>query len=162
MTAKQDYHLLVTNLLKEHIETHHRTIAYTELCLERRQWYEQPKHYTMQHYANAKTSLLSHERFARLCVKTSVLLTDHSRQAHYALLQQGRLKLSQDTAKAYRLTTALYWDASRQARRAVFFARKWTRERWDPTLWEVLLQPLPKRQAHYISALGSKRMGNPP
>ena len=44
-TAKQDYHLLVTNLLKEHIETQHHTNAYTALCLERRQWYEQAKHH---------------------------------------------------------------------------------------------------------------------
>ena len=101
LTAKQDYHLLVTNLLKEHIETQHRTIAYTALCLERRKWYEQPKHYTMQHYANAKTTLLSHERFTRLCADTAVLLTNHNRQAHYALLQQGGLiQLAQDTAKA--------------------------------------------------------------
>ena len=84
LTAKQDYHLLATNLLKEHIETQHHTNAYTALCLERRQWYKQAKHYTMQQYANAKTSLLSHERFTRLCTDTTLLLTDHSRQAQYA------------------------------------------------------------------------------
>ena len=115
LTAKQYYHLLVTNLLKEHIETQHPTIAYTALCLERRQWYEQAKHYTMQQYADAKRSLLSHKRFARLCADTALLLTDHSRQARYALLQQGRLiQVAQGRAKAYRLKTALYWDASRR------------------------------------------------
>ena len=105
----------------------------------------------MQQYANAKKSFLSHERFARLCADTALLLTDHSRQARYALLQQGHLiQLAQDTAKAYRVKTALYWDASRQARQAIYFARKQTRERWGPTLWEVPLQPLPKRQkAHW-------------
>ena len=102
LTAKQDYHLLVTNLLKEHIETQHHTNAYAALCLERRQWYEQAKHYTMQQYANTKTSLLSHERFTRLYADTTLLFTDHNRQARYALLQQGRLtQLAQDTAKAY-------------------------------------------------------------
>ena len=34
LTAKQDYHLLVTNLLKEHKETQHQKNAYTTLCLE--------------------------------------------------------------------------------------------------------------------------------
>ena len=151
LTAKEDYHLLVTNLLKEHIETHRQKNVYTALCPERRQWYEQAKHYTMQQYANAKTLLLSYERFARLCTDTALLLTDHSRQARYALLQQERVtQLAQDTAKAYRLKATLYWDASRQARQAIYFARKRPREQWDPTLWEVLLQPLPKRQkAHW-------------
>ena len=32
-----NYHLLVTNLPKEYVETQHRTIAYTTLCLEHRQ-----------------------------------------------------------------------------------------------------------------------------
>ena len=49
-----------------------------------------------------------------------------------------------------RLKATLYWDASRQARQTIYFARKRTREQWDPTLWEVPLQPLPKRQkAHW-------------
>ena len=151
LMTKRDYHLLVTSLLKEHIETHHHTNAYTSVCLERRQWYAQAKHYTMQQYANAKTSFLTHERFASLCADIALLLTDHRRQARYALLQQGRLiQLAHDIAKAYRLKTALYWDASRQARQTIYSARKRTREPWDPTLWEVPLQPLPKKQkAHW-------------
>ena len=101
----------------------------------------------MQQYATAKTSLLSHERFARLCTVTAMLLTDHNRQARYALHQQGRLtQLVQDTAKAYRLKASLYRDASKQARQTIYFARKQSREQWDPTLWEVPLQSLPKRQ----------------
>ena len=147
LAAKRDYHLLVTNLLKEHIEIQHHMNTYTALCLERRQRYEQAKHHTMQQYANTKTSFLMHERFMRLCADTSLLLTDHSRQARYAFLQQGRLiQLAHDTAKAYRLKIALYWDASRQARQTMYFARKRTREQWDPTMWEVPLQALPKRQ----------------
>ena len=105
---------LVTNLLKEHIEMQQHQNTYTALCLERQQWYEQAKHYTMQQYAHAKTSLLLHERFARLCSDTALLLTDHGQQARYALLQQERItQLAQDTAKAYQLKATLYWDASR-------------------------------------------------
>ena len=145
LTAKRDYHLSVTNLLKEHIETQHHTNAYMPLCLERKQWYEQAKHFTMQQYANAKTSFLTHERYERLWANTALLLTDHRRQARYAFLQQGRfIQLVHDAAKAYRQKTALYWDASRQARQTIYFARKRIREQWDPTLWEVPLQPLPK------------------
>ena len=35
LMAKQYYHLLVTNLIKEHIETQHHTNTYTALCPER-------------------------------------------------------------------------------------------------------------------------------
>ena len=78
LTAKRDYVLPVTNLLEKHIETQRHTNPYTALCPERRQWYEQAKHYTMQQYANAKTSFLMHERFARMCANTTLLLTHHS------------------------------------------------------------------------------------
>ena len=78
LTAKQDYHLLVTNLLSEHTKTQHHTNAYTALCVERQQWYEQAKHYTMQQCANAKTIFLTHERFAHLCAGTRLFLTNHS------------------------------------------------------------------------------------
>ena len=108
LTAKQNCHLLVANSLNEHIQAQHHTNAYTALCLERRQWYEQAKRYTMQQYANEKTSFVMHERFACLCVDTALLCTNHSRQARYSLLQQGRLiQLAQDTRKAYQLKTAL-------------------------------------------------------
>ena len=46
--------------------------------------------------------------------------------------------------------TVLLWDASRQAQQTIYFIRKRPREQWDPTLWEVPLQPLPKQQkAHW-------------
>ena len=48
--------------------------------------------------------------------------------------------------QGFKQKTTLYWDASRQARRTIYLIRKRPREQWDPTLWEVLLQPLPKRQ----------------
>ena len=151
LTAKKDYHLLVTNLLKEHIETQRLKNTYTAMCMERRQWYGHAKHDTMRQYANTKMSLLSYERFARLRTDTAVLLTCHTQQALYTLLQQERIiQLAQETAKSYRLKVALYWDASRQARQTIYFIRKRPREQWDPTLWEVPLQPLPKRQkAHW-------------
>ena len=40
LTAKTNYHLLVTNLLKEHIEAQRLHNTYTTMCLERRRWYD--------------------------------------------------------------------------------------------------------------------------
>ena len=48
LTAKQDYHLPVTNPLKEHMETQRLKNTYTAMCTERRQWYDQAKHDTMR------------------------------------------------------------------------------------------------------------------
>ena len=59
LTAKTEYHLLVTNLLKEHIEAQRLHNTYTTMCLERRQWYVQAKHDTVRRYADIKTSLLT-------------------------------------------------------------------------------------------------------
>ena len=76
----------------------------------------QAKHDTMRQHADMKTSLLSHERFERLRIDTDVLLTHHTQQAQYTLLQQERIiQLAHETAKSYQLKTTLYWDASRQA-----------------------------------------------
>ena len=121
------------------------------MCMERRQWYDHAKHDTMRQYADTKMSLLSYERFAQLRTDTTLLLTCHTQQALYTLLQQERIiQLAQETTKTYRLKAALYWDASRQARQTIYFIRKRPREQWDPTLWQVPLQPLPKRQkAHW-------------
>ena len=151
VTAKKDCHLLVANLLKEHIETQRLHNAYTAMCLERRQWYNQAKHDSMRQYANMKTSLLSYERFERLRTDRDVVLAHHTQRALYTWLQQEHImQLAHETAKSYRLKTALYWDASRQARQTIYFIRKRPREQWDPTLCEVPLQPLPKRQkAHW-------------
>ena len=68
LTAKRDYHLLVTNLLKEHIETQHHMNAYTALCLERRQWYKQS--------TSPCNNMLTHKRLSsrmrgtRVCAQT--------------------------------------------------------------------------------------------
>ena len=129
LMAKRGYHLLVTTLLEERMETQHHRNAYTAMCLKRREWYKQAKHLTMQQYANAKESFLTHERYTPLCADTARLLTDQRRHAHYAFLQQGCLiQLVHDTAKAYRQRTALHWDASKQARQTIYHAKKRTRE----------------------------------
>ena len=54
-TAKKNYHLLATNVPKEHIEAHRLHNAYTTLCLERRRRYDQAKQDTMCQYADMKT-----------------------------------------------------------------------------------------------------------
>ena len=105
----------------------------------------------MQQYADMKASLLSYARFERPRTDTDVLLTHHTQHALYTWLQQERIiQLAHENAKSYRLKTTLYWDASRQARRTIYFIRKQPREQWDPTLWEVPLQPLPKRQKAHL------------
>ena len=71
----------------------------------------------MRQYADMKTSLLSYERFERLRTDTNVLLAHHTQQALYTWLQQARIiQLAHETANSYQQKTALYWDASRQAR----------------------------------------------
>ena len=104
----------------------------------------------MRQYADMKTSLLSYERLQILRTDTNVLLTHRTPQALYTLLQQERIiQLAHQTAKSYRLKTALYRDASKQARQTIYFIRKRPREQWDPTLWEVPLQPPTK----YLDAI---------
>ena len=101
LTANKDYRLLVTNLPKEHIETQRLKTAYTTMCMERRQWYDHAKHDTMCQYADMKLSLLSYERFVRMRTDTAVLLTCHTQQALYTLLQQERIiQLTPKTAKS--------------------------------------------------------------
>ena len=112
LTAKMDYHLLVTDLLKERIETQRLHNAYTATCLECRQWNDQTKNDTMRHYADRKTSLLSYERFKRLRIDTDVLLTHHPQQALYTLLQQEHIiQLAHETANSHRIKTTMYWDS---------------------------------------------------
>ena len=151
LTTKTEYHVLVTNPLNQHTEAQRLHNAYTPLCLERRRWYDQAKHDTMRQYTDIKISLLSYERFERLCTDTDVLLAHHTQQALYTWLQQERIvQLAHETANCYQQKTALYWDASRQARQTIYLIQKRPWEQWDPTLWEVPLQPLPKRQkAHW-------------
>ena len=65
--------------------------AYTTMCLERRQWYDQAKPDTVRQYANIKTSLLSYERLERLHTDTNVLLAHHTQQALYTWLQHEHI-----------------------------------------------------------------------
>ena len=150
LTAKTEYHLLVSNLIKEHIEAQRLHNTYTTMCLERRQWYEQGKQDTVKWYADLKTSHLTYARFERLCTDTN-LLGHHMQQAHYTWRQQEHImNLTQGFNNSCQQKTTLYWDASRQARQTIYLIRKRPREQWDPTLWEVPLQPLPKRhKAHW-------------
>ena len=145
LTAKTKYHLLVTNLLKEHIEAQRLHNTYTTMCLDRRQWYVQAKHDTVKRYADIKTSLLTYEKFEKLRTVTDLLLAHHMQQAQYTWRQQDRImNLMQATKSSYQQKTTLYWDASGQARQTIYLIRKQPREQWDPTLSEVPLQPLPK------------------
>ena len=144
-TAKTEYHLLVTNLIKEHIEAQRLHNTYTTMCLERRQWYEQAKQDTVKWYTDLKTSPLSYER---MCTDTNLLLAHHMRQARYTWRQQEHIiNLTQGFKNSCQQKTTLYWE---QARQTLCLIRKRPREQWDPTLWEVPLQPLPKRhKAHW-------------
>ena len=119
--------------------------------MERRRRYDQAKHDTRRQCAHTKMSLLSYERYARLRTDTTVVHTHHTQQALYTWLQQEHIiQMAQETAKNYRLTATLYWEASKQAPQTLYFIGKRPREQSDPTLWEVPLQPLPKRQkAHW-------------
>ena len=105
----------------------------------------------MKWYPDLKTSLLTYERFARMCIDTNMLLAHHMRQAHYKWRQQEQImNLTQAFNNSRQQKATLYWGVSRQARRTTYLIRKRPREQWDPTLWELPLQPLPKRhKAHW-------------
>ena len=150
LTAEIEYHVLVTNLIKERIvaeRLHNIHNTYTTMCLERRQWYEQAKQDTMRWYADLKTSLLIYQGFERMRIDTNLLLAHHVQQAHYTPRQQEHImNLTQELESSCQQKSTLYWDAIRQARQTIYLIPKRPREQWDPTLWEVPLQPLPKRQ----------------
>ena len=57
--------------------------THTNVCLVRRQWYEQAKHDTATWYADAKTSPLTYKRYEKMCMHTNKLLAHHLREAHY-------------------------------------------------------------------------------
>ena len=153
LTAKRDYHPMVTNVLKENIATHSLQNPHTRMCVERRRWYDQGKHDTRRQYADIEMSNLSYERCARVRRDTALLLTSHVQQTPCTWTQQERIiQLAQETAQNYRVKAAPYWEASKQARQTIHFIRKRPEEHWDPTLWEVPLPPLLKRQtAHWDS-----------
>ena len=145
LTAKTEYHLLVSNPIEEQMAAQRLHNTYTNMCLERRQRYEHAKHDTVKWYADVKTALLTYERYERMCTDTNMLLAHHMRQAHYMWRQQEHIMNLTQGFNDNRKQTTQYWDASRQARQTIYLIRKRPREQWDPTLWEVPLQPLPKR-----------------
>ena len=91
LTAKTEYHLLVTKRIEEQMTAQRLHITHTDMCLERRQWYEQAKHDTVTWYAGAKTSLQTYKIYERMCTDTDKLLAHHLRQAHYMWRQQEHI-----------------------------------------------------------------------
>ena len=150
MTAKTDYHMLVTKLLKDQMAAQRLHDTQTHMCQVRRQWYEQAKYDTVTWYADAKMSLLICGRYKKMCADTDKLLDHHLQQAHYMWCQQEHwANMTQCYLDACKHKTTQYWHTTRHARQKIYLIRKRPREQWDPTLWEVPLQPLPKRHKQH-------------
>ena len=146
LTAKTDYHNLVTKLIKDQMTAQRLQDTHAHLCQIRRQRYEQAKNDTGIWYADAKMLLLIRGRYRRLCAGTEKLLDLHLRQALYMWCQQKHLvNMTQCYHDACKHKTTQYWQTTRQARQTPYLIRKRPREHWDPTLWDVPMQPLPKR-----------------
>ena len=145
LTAKTNYHRLVTQLVEEQMTAQQLQDTHTHLCQIRRQWYEQAKYDTAIWYADAKLLLLISDRYQRLTAGIEKLLDLHQRQAIYMWHQQKHLtNMTQCYHEACKQKTTQYWQTTRPARQTIYLIRKRPREHWDPTLWEVPLQPLPK------------------
>ena len=146
LTAKTDYHMLVTKLIKDQMIAQRLHDTHTHMYQLRKQWYEQAKYDTGMWYADAKMLLLICGRYQRMCAGTDKLLDLHLRQALYMWCQQKHLaNMTQCYHDACKPKTTQYWQTTRQARQTIYLIRKRPREHWDPTLWEVPMQPLPKR-----------------
>ena len=91
LTAKTNYHRLVTKLVEEHMTAQQLQDTHAHLCQIRRQWYEQAKYDTGIWYADAKLLLMISGRYRRLCASTEKLLDLHQRQALYMWHQQKHL-----------------------------------------------------------------------
>ena len=146
LTAKTDYHRLVTKLVDEQRQAQRLQDTHTHLYQIRRQWYEQAKDDTRMWYDDAKLLLMVNDRYRRLSAGTNKLLDLHQQQATYMWQQQTHLTaMAQYYQDACKHKTTQYWQTTRPARQTIYLIRKRPREHWDPTLWEVPLQPLPKR-----------------
>ena len=146
LTAKTDYHRLVTKLVDEQRQAQRRQDAHTHLYQIHRQWYEQAKDDTRIWYADAKLLLMINDRYRRLSAGTDKLLDLHQRHATYMWRQQTHLTaMAQSYQDACKHKTTQYWQTTRPVRQTIYLIRKRPREHWDPTLWEDPLQPLPKR-----------------
>ena len=91
LTAKTDYHRLVTKLVEEQMAAQQLQDTHAHVCQIRRQWYEQAKCDTGIWYADAKLLLLIGGRYRRLCAGTEKVLDLHQRQALYMWRQQKHL-----------------------------------------------------------------------
>ena len=119
LTAKTDYHMLVTKLIKDQMPAQrlHDTHTHTHLCQIRRQWYEQAKHDTGMWYPDTKMLLLICGRYKRLCAGTEKLLDLHLRQALDMWCQKKHLaNMTQCYHDACKHKTTQYWQTSRPAR----------------------------------------------
>ena len=146
LTAKTDYHRLVTKLVEEQMQAQQLKDTHAHLCQIRRQRYDQAKHDTGLWYEDAELLLLISDRYRRSSAGTQKLLDLYQRQATYMWRQQKYLtNMTQWYHDACKDKTTHYWQTTRPARQTMYVIRKRPREHWDPTLWEVPLQPLPKR-----------------
>ena len=138
--------MLVTKLIKDQMTAQRLHDTHAHMCQIRRQWYEQAKYDTGRWYADAKMLILIYERYQKMRAGTDKLLDLHLRQALYMWYQQKHLaNMTQCYRDACKHKTTQYWQTTRQARQTIYLIRKRPRELWDPTLWEVPMQPLPKR-----------------
>ena len=79
LTAKTDYHMLVTKLITEQMAAQRLHNTHTHMCQVRRQWYEQAKYDTVTCYVDAKMLLLICRRYEKMCAETNKLLDHHLR-----------------------------------------------------------------------------------
>ena len=113
LTAKTDYHLAVTKLLKDQMAAQRLHGMHTHIFQVRRQWYEQAKHDTVMWYADAIMSLLICERNRKMCADTDKLLDHHLQQAHYMWCQQEHwANMTQCYLDACKHKTTQFWHAT--------------------------------------------------
>ena len=137
--------MLVAKMIKEQMAAQRLHCTHTNMCQVRRKCYEQAKHDTVTWYADAKTSVLIYKRYEKMCAETNMLLPHYLRQAHYMWCQQEHIaNMTPWFNDDCKRKTTQYSNTTIQARQTIYLIRKRPREQWDPNLWEVPLQPLPK------------------
>ena len=146
LAAKTDSHKLATKLIKDQMTTRRLHDTRAHMCQIRRQCYEQAKYDTGRWYADAKMLFLICGRYQKMRAGTNKLLDLHLRQELYMWCQQKHLaSMTHCYHDACKHKTTQYWQTTRQARQTIYVIRERLRELCDPTLWEVPMQPLPKR-----------------
>ena len=123
LTAKTDYHRLVTKLVDEQRQAQRLQDTHAHLYQIRRQGYEQAKDDTRIWYADAKLLLMVNDRYRRLSAGTNKLLDLHQQQATYMWRQQTHLTaMAQYYQDACKHKTTQYWQTTRPARRTIYLA----------------------------------------